>query len=176
MANTKNLINFAKGKDKKAKSPTAKKSTEKKPENKPLSPEEERDLKAKETVNKLLEGVEFAPKNDDVSFEIEVEQPKNVEWLTEQVNALMSENELFKNELAIAKADYTKIFEENQRIRSGAGIPHVANDGVLVLFDELQNNYLRYPPNIVNQTNVNVRYLLNRMCELFPEVNKIKKF
>jgi hypothetical protein len=173
MANTKNLINFAKGKDKKTKPPTAKKSTEKKP----LSPEEERDLKAKETVNKLLEGVEFTPKNDDVSFEIEeAEQPKNVEWLTEQVNALTSENELFKNELAIAKADYTKIFEENQRIRSGAGIPHVANDGVLVLFDELQNNYLRYPPNIVNQTNVNVRYLLNRMCELFPEVNKIKKF
>jgi len=177
MANTKNLISFAKAGGKN-KPQDAKKPVEKKVE-KPLTAEEERDLKAKEKVKELLGDVNMSPKKDDDElFEMETESPKNIEWFTEQITALSAENELLKNELQIAKADYGKIFNENQRIRSGAGIPasNASNNGVTVLFSELQNNYLKYPANTRNETNVNVRYLLNRMSELFPEVSKVRKF
>lgn len=176
MANTKSLINFAKAGGKN-KTQDAKKPVEKKVE-KPLTAEEERDLKAKQKVEELLGDVNMSPKKDDELFEMETESPKNVEWFTEQITALSAENEVLRDESQIAKADYRKIFEENQRLRSGAGIPasNAPNNGAIILFGELQNNYLRYPTHTRNETNVNVRYLLNRMSELFPEVSKIRKF
>ena len=173
-----NLIKLAKGEEKKTKNPVTKKPVEKVVE-KQLTQAEERDIKAKETVDKLLDGVDLLPKKDDELLEMETEQPKSIDWLTEQIAALTTENELLKSELAVAKADYVKIFDENQRIKNMVTAnPAVGDfdDKVLALFNELQNQYLKYPPAVMNETQVNVRYVLNKMCELFPFVNRMKRF
>lgn len=165
MANTKNLISFAKKGGKGDKEENVKSSET------PLTPEEERDLKAKQKVNELLSDVDLNPKKEEL-IEMESEpQPKDVEWLSEQVTALTAENDVLKSELEIAKNDYAKL----QSARP-ATISSASNDAAFVLFKELQDNYLKYPSQARNQTTVNVRYMLNRLCQLFPEFNKIKKF
>jgi hypothetical protein len=171
------LIKLAKGTDRNiVVKPKATKSAEKKSEKKPLSPEEERDIKVKERVDELLDGVDLKPKKDDELLEVENESPKGTEWLTEQIAALTTENELLKGELTVAKADYSKIFIENQRLRSGANASTTSDNNILTLFNELQNHYLKYPPAIKNQTDVNVKYLLDKMCDLFPIVLRVKRF
>lgn len=170
MANAKNLVSFAK-KGKKT-------SEEQIPAEKSLTPAEERDIKAKQKVEELLEDVNLEPKKSEDVLELDETKGKDAEWLSEQVTALTSENEILKSELEVAKTDYRKIFDENLKIRSGAGIPAVnaPNNGALMLFNELQANYLKFPAQTKDKTTVNVRYLLNRMCDLFPEVKQIKKF
>ena len=77
----KSLVNLALGGNKKA-TPAKKKEVvvEKK-----LSPEEERDLKAKETVKNLLDGAEInltpKPKEEDL-LEVDETQVKSADWLT----------------------------------------------------------------------------------------------
>jgi len=166
-----NLIKLAKGTPKKAE--TAKKPVEEKK----LTPAEERDLKAKAKVEELLQDVSLTPqsKAEEESL-IELDEPKGMEWLTEQVTALTAENDVLKAELVTAKEDYRRIFEELQRFKSGAGVADVSSDSILALFAELQTEYLRYPPEIMNQTKVNVKYLLDKLAYLFPVVKKIKKF
>mgnify|MGYP000865355374 CR=1 FL=1 len=169
MANTRKLVSFAK---------TGKKPSEAKKsvDEKPLTPAEERDAKAKQKVEELLSDVILEPKKED-AFELENDENNdNVEWLSEQVATLTSSNEQLRSELEIAKEDYRKIFDENQKLRSNVSIPHVSNDGVLVLFNELQGNYLKYPQQTRNSTTVFVRYILDRMLAIFPETKKIRKF
>lgn len=169
MASTKKLMSFAK---------TGKKSSEAKipAEVKQLTPAEERDVKAKQKVEELLSDVNLTPKKDDDVLEFDDSKPQDVEWLSEQVTALTSENELLRSEVEVAKNDYRKIFDENQKLRANVNIPHVSNDGVLTLFNELQGNYLKYPQQTRNSTTVFVRYMLDRMLDLFPETKKIRRF
>jgi len=177
-----NLIKLAKGTTKKAE--PAKKA-EKKEVEKPLTPAEERDLKAKAKVEELLQDVSLVPqsKEEDKGDEtlIELDEVKGTDWLTEQVTALNAENDLLKADLAIAKEDYRRIFEENQRIKSGAGI---SDDGeiktkVVELFNELQNNYISMGVNqMTGAPNFIIRPVgfMNRMIVFFPFLQKIKKF
>ena len=62
MAKAQNLVKLAKGGDKKTKPPV---------DEKPLSPLEERDKKAKQKVQELLDGFDLAPKKDDELLEVE---------------------------------------------------------------------------------------------------------
>jgi len=169
------LISMAKGEDKKSKT-TAKKE---KVVEKVLSPEEERDLKAKEKVASLLEGVDLSlNKNETKEDLLEVEpESKDVEWLGDQVSKLTEENERLKSEVDVAKGDYAKLLDEFQKVRGGvlAGDPN-SDSGtklkVVQLFNELQaqqislgDNFFIHPPSF-----------LMRLLMFFPFLEKEKRF
>lgn len=177
---TKNLMNLARGSNKK---PVAKKTVEKKVVAKTITPAEERDLKAKAKVEELLQDVNLSPdrKDDLLEIETENEQPKKgAEWLEEQVTLLTEKNELLRSELALAKEDYTRIFHENQRIKSGTG----SNDGavaakVIELFNELQENHIKMGTDRntgVGNFRIFCPGFLNRMITFFPFLASVKRY
>jgi hypothetical protein len=177
-----NLIKLAKGSDKKGK--PARKPVEKKVEEKPLSPEEERDLKAKQKVKELLNDVELVPKENEEILEIEEKKIEGVDWLTEEVTKLTSQNEQLKE-------DYRKILEENKRLKGGKPGTVVApsapvDDSVVQaklvqLFHELQSNYMKNPgmspvyPGVPNFTIHPVAFM-ERMIMFFPFLGKERRY
>lgn len=180
MAKDSSLIKLATGGNKKT--VPVKKAVAKVAE-KVLTPEEARDVKAKEKVKELLEGVNLSLKpvnKEDELFEIENE-PKGSEWLQEQVSLLASENQNLKNELEVAKESYTRIFTEFQNIKGGAGI---VDDGVLKsqvvkLFHEIQSNYVNMGKNQYTGEpyfRIVPGAFLNRMIQFFPFLQQEKKF
>jgi hypothetical protein len=190
--NNKKLVNLATGKGKTPAKEVAKKE---KVVEKVLSPEEQRDLKAKETVKELLTGVELdlTVKPKEELLEMGGDEDGGVEnagdvWLQEQVAALTSENEVLKIENDTLKLNYQKILAENQAIKAGAGIQS-DNDlktGILTIFHELQSNYIKMGFNqqprqeIVQQGEPNFRIapaaFINRLIVFFPFLAKEKRF
>jgi hypothetical protein len=177
MAENNKLLNLAKG-NKKA--TPAKKTGVKK--EKVITPEEQRDLKAKAKVKELLDGVDLSPtKKEDDLLEISKEEQHGTDWLQEQVGLLSSENELLKADLAVAKSDYQKLLVENQQIKQGVGIQDESTlkTGVLTIFHEIQSQHLKNPgftqfgtPNFV----IFPPAFLNRMIMYFPFLQKEKRF
>jgi len=176
MAKKNNLVALAKGGDKK----TAAKKPVVKAVEKPTTPEEERDLKAKAKVEELLQGVELTPKKDEL-LEFEAEPKEGVEWLEEQVTSLSEVNQTLRTELAQAKDDYRRIFEENQRIKTGVGIQ---DDGVLKtnvtkLFIELQDAFISMGNNPQTGAPNLIIYpvaFLNKLLAFFPFLKEYKRF
>jgi hypothetical protein len=171
----KSLVNLATGKK-----PVVKK--EEKVTKKLLTPEEERDLKAKETVNKLLSGADLTPPKEKKDELLEVEpEVKGNEWLQEQVSLLSSENVVLRNDLDVAKDSYARIFAENQRIKTGAGIADegVLKSQVIKLFHELQSNYINMGKDQYTG-DPNFRIIpgafLNRLIQFFPFLQQEKRF
>jgi len=171
MAETKNYAKLAKGTAKKstaAKKPAAKKVV------KPKTPAEERDLKAKATVEKLLSNVDLSPSKDEL-LEFDDDTPKEgQEWLEEQVT-------LLTQQLEVAKADYTRIFNENQQIKSGVGIQGSddVKTNVTKLFVELQDAFLAMgkdpqtgAPNLI----IFPVAFLNKLLAFFPFLKQYKRF
>lgn len=177
MATNKNLVKLAKGDTKKA--PATKKTAVKK---ETLTPEEERDLKAKAKVQELLADVTLTPKKEeDELLEISKEEQQGTDWLQEQVSALSSENQLLKADLAVAKDDYQKILVENQRLKAGVGVQDEGPMKVAVttIFHEIQSNYLKNPGNTQFGTPNFVIVppaFLNRMIMYFPFLQQEKRF
>jgi len=166
------LIGLAKGEDKKAKTPANKKEVV-------LTPAEERDLKAKAKVDKLLEGVDLTLKKGDDLLEIDT-PPKDsgdILWLQDEVSKLTEENERLKSEVALAKGDYGKLFDDYQKVRSGVLSSDPNNDGalrlkVVQLFNEIQAqqislgaNFFIHPPSF-----------LLRLIMFFPFLESEKRF
>jgi hypothetical protein len=179
------LFKFAKGNEK------PKKQQEKE---KNLTPEEERDLKAKQMANTLLQDVKI-PKigeqaNDDLlevdnnhgnSTEINcLSASLSVEWLTEQLSLLTVENEKLRNEIMVAKEDYAKIFAEYQRFKgTAAPVDGEIKIKIIELFDELQNNYISMGINPhTGRENFIVRFpnFLQRMILFFPFLESKRKY
>ena len=183
----KNLINLAKSSKSvttlKSKEST-KKTTVNKPVEKKLTPEEQRNLKAKETVEKLLEDspiVTLEKKEELLEIDEEPQQPKGVDWLEEQVTLLSEKNDALTAELALAKGDYQKLFEEHQQIRNGFGVSDNSDvkAKVFELFDELQTNHLRMgtdPQTGVGNFRIYCPGFLNRMLAFFPFLNEVKRY
>ena len=158
------------------------------------TPDEIRNEKAKAKVEELLEGVSFLPtevkedKADDGLLYISSEASNNIDWLQEQVALLTSENEVLRNEATQAKENYTKIFNENQRIKSGGGIVDdgVLKEGVMKVFHELQSNYLKMGMSnsprqeIIPAGEPNFRIapaaFINRLILYFPFLQQEKRF
>jgi len=174
----KSLVSLAKGKK------TAPAIKKEKVVEKILSKDEERDLKAKETVKELLTDVELdltvKPKDELLEVENE-EQAKGGEWLQEQVALLSSENELLRIENQTLKGDYQKMLNENMAIKSGAGIQgdNEVKNGVLTIFHEIQSQYMKNPgftpygtPNFV----IVPAAFINRLIVFFPFLAKEKRF
>lgn len=190
MAKNSKLINLATGTKKPVQKEVVKKE---KVVEKKLTPDEERDLKAKARVDELLNGakLDITPKAKEDLLEIEGEAPAdagNSEWLQEQVALLTSENELLKIENDGLKKNYQKIFNENQQIKAGAGIQSDGDlkTGVLTIFHELQSNYIKMGFNqqprqeMVLQGEPNFRIhpaaFINRLIVFFPFLANEKRF
>lgn len=146
----------------------------------PRTPEEERTLKAKKAVEDLMEGLDFEPKKegDTKTTSITTEQKEGIEWLQEQVGLLSDEAERLRWELAQAKEDYTKIF---QQLQNKNGNPNnMLNDtlveNILSMFNELQDNMLGRNPERTPHDIVKIEYLLRQMMVMFPFTEQYKKF
>jgi hypothetical protein len=187
MAAKSNLVKLATGSGKKA-TPVKEEKKEVVKE-KVLSPTEQRDLKAKEVVKELLVDVDLTlkTKKDDL-LEVDAEPSslnKGDMWLQEQVSLLASENQNLQNELQVIKADYTKLFNETQRLKGGGGSG--ANDeelkrGILTVFHEIQANYMKNPGFTTQPTVGTPNFVivpaafLNRMIQFFPFLAHEKRF
>jgi len=178
-----NLVSLAKGGRKPA-APAKKPATRKpaaKAAAKPKTAEEERDLKAKAKVEELLGDIELTPKKKEELLEFVDDASKGgQEWLEEQVTSLSEVNEGLRAELAVAKEDYKKIFEENKKIKSGAGIQDdgTAKTNVIKLFIELQDAFIamgKNPQGVPNLVIYPVAFL-NKLLVFFPFLKEHKKF
>ena len=173
------LVSLAKTSKKpaaKKRKPAAKKAVAKKPAAKKLTPVEERDLKAKATVDELLKNspITTLDKKDELLEldEVTNEEPKGVEWLEEQVGLLNQQKEALTAELGVVKI-------ENETLKMGGG----SNDGdtqkvVIQLFNELQENFVKM--GVDNQGIGNFRIycpgFLNRMITFFPFLEQHKRY
>lgn len=174
MNKTNNLVNLAKGGGKKSPPPAVKKPEVKVVE-KLKTPEEERDIKAKQRVEELLNGVDLMPKKEEELFEI-VEPKEGLEWLEEQVSLLSEQNEALRSELGVAKADYSRLYESQRGGSGNSGQNETILQNVLIMFNELQNNMLGHNQERTSWSTVNVVHVLNQMISLFPFTEKYKKF
>ncbi len=187
MTKKNDLIGLAKNSKKTTnavKKPVEKKTT-KKVVNEP-TPEEIRDKKAKETVQKLLEDspIITLDKKDEL-MELDepvMEAPKGIEWLEEQVTLLTEKNEALKSELVLAKEDYKRIFNENQNLKNG-GFNSNTSDGevksvVIQLFNELQDNHIKLGVDERGIGNFRIYCpgFLNRMIKFFPFLEQVKRY
>lgn len=177
----KNLIKLAKGSSSNTtKAPIAKKPVVK-VDKKPITPAEERDIKAKAKVEELLHDVDLTPTKKDDLLEIDNSEDKGEGWLQEQVSRLSEENERLRSEAALAKEDYSKIFTEFQEIKSGV----VSSDSnselkgkIFQLFAEIQANLISmgYKPSGEPWFEIRPVAFLNRLIMFFPFLEKEKKF
>jgi len=153
---------------------------------KQTTPEEDRDIKAKQTVEKLLEDIPLISKEKkEELIEIAPEDKvintgaTNKVWLKEQIDLLSSENENLRIELETAKNNYTKIFEELQRKRENNSdelINETIKQNIFALFNELQCNFLGQNPEKRVWPYANIKILLDKMITYFPFTANIKRF
>ena len=180
-----NLMKLAKGKKKIIlKAPAIKKEEVKVPEKVPekvLTPEEERDLKTKAKVEELLDGVNMTLKTEEKKEDfIEVEpepNSKDVNWLEEQVSKLSEENESLKSEAALAKSDYSRIFEAFQELKNGVTLNTSNSDEqlqvkVIELFNEIQAQYL----SIGTTSIIFTPAFLNKLIKFFQFLDEHRRF
>jgi hypothetical protein len=143
-----------------------------------ISPEEERDLKAKAKVEELLQDVQLtSEKKEEELLEVD-EEPKGIEWLEEQIQLLSDANENLKAELILTKEDYSKIFEENQRLKDGVGDGAIKLK-VIELFNEIQNNHLQLgsdPITNIGNFRIYCPGFLNRLILFFPFLESVRKY
>jgi hypothetical protein len=146
---------------------------------KPKTKEEERDIKAKETVEKLLEGVELVPKKENDTVEIETTVHKEgKEWLEEQVGLLSEQVEQLRSELGQSKEDYTKIYQELQLKKGNPKdlLNETLVQNVVLMFNELQANLTGRNQERTPHDIVKIDYLLNQIMLLFPFTEQYRKF
>jgi hypothetical protein len=176
-----NLVKLAKGKKEAPVAPAVKEEV-KVPE-KVLTPEEERDLKAKAKVDELLDGIKLTPdtekKDDLLEVADEDEEPKGVEWLEEQMTRLVEENEKLKAEAELAKGDYAKLFAAFQQQKNTVvlndnpnGTDTALKAKVVQLFNELQANWLSLGHNFI----IVPPAFMNRLIMFFPFLEDQKRF
>ncbi len=190
---TSDLVKMAKTK----KSPsstiknTTKKTIEAKKVAKPLEEvEEDRDTKAKKTVEKLLEGISFNPLDYKKKVEEEPEYGDDgeedgetnennsggTEWLEQQVTELTEINEYLRNQLAVIPQNNTKnlISDEVQLVDNNVKM------NVIKLFMELQTVYMNVGFNY--QTNpprsnmiIFPEKFMARLLDFFPFLEEYRK-
>jgi len=125
------------------------------------SPEKERELKAKQKVEELLQDVPLSnPKT------VKNEEPKKVglDWLEEEVGKLSEENEKLRADLANAKEDLLK--------RGGVNNDDDALQlAIIALFNRVQGNFFKIP-NLV----LLAKPFMNEMIDFFPFLKNEKKY
>ena len=172
----KSLIGLATGKKKVRSS--------KKVENE-RTPEEERDIKAKMAVEKLLEDVSLiTEKKDSVNkTPITSIRQDNAEWLQEQVSLLSAENENMRFELSEAKENYAKIYADFKKSRETGGnsdndyLLETIKQNVIWLFNDVQNNLMGNNPERQQYTTIDSKiFLEKKMIPIFAFTESFKRF
>lgn len=180
MAKEKSLVKLAKSGTKKATPKPQTKEVKAVKVEKPLTPEEERELKAKAKVEELLKDSELlAPPKEEELIEIGHEEPiHGVDWLEEQFQKLSEENERVKSELALSKEDYQRLFQQYQQSRGSVSqMTDSAEIGeiktrVTMLFNELQQQQLSLGANFF----IHPPSFLLRMIKFFPFLAQERRF
>lgn len=172
MTMKKNLASLSKG----TKSTTKKTSTRGRKTTTTTKKQEEsnnRDLKAKETVNKLLDEVPLINKKEENENVDNKEIKKGTDWLEEQLQTLVDKNENLEKEVITAKENYKKIFDDYQKLKKEKNNQvSPEKTKVLQLFNELQDNYGKLGQNF----KVYFPAFLNRMVMFFPFLSNHKKY
>lgn len=174
-----NLISLAKGKNNVKKSSQVLKKPVPKAQEKHKTPEEERDLKAKKKVEELLQDVDLEIINKEeknVLDEHSSENGQGIEWLTEQVGLLSEQNENLRNELAQAKDDYSRLLQDFQNKNGNNNVNETILQNMLILFNELQNNFLGINAEKTSWTTASIPHMLKKMLSMFPFLETYKKF
>lgn len=155
------------------------KKVEKKKVEKPISPEEERDIKARATVAELLQDVPLTLEKQEKLIEIDnnpsTEDVKSKEWLEEQVELLGDSNKNLKAELELAKGDYQRIFADYQKLKQGTNVGSVEGQvaqNVARVFIELQSNYFQHGQNFI----IHPVAFMNRLIMYFPFLQSEKRY
>jgi len=173
---TKNAVGIAKGKPTTRK-PATRKPVAKKTAAPKLTPEQERDLKAKQKVEELLKNSPFTKldKKEDLLVLDEDQEPKGTEWLQEQLPLLIEQLQKLNTELTTEKQKNEVLTQKLQN----AGGDGEATKAINMLFDELQTNHIKMgknpstgAPNLV----IHPIAFLNRLIQLFPPLAKKKQF
>lgn len=140
------------------------------------------DEQAKARVEKLVDEVTLDPQpNDLLVLEDEKDgvifDDGSLEWLKEQVGTLSEEREVLRAEVAQAKEDYARLFEENQSLKQVEPDAHMKS-AITRVFHELQSNHMKMgkdpatgKPNFV----VIVPAFLNRLIMFFPFLESEKR-
>jgi len=166
----KNLIKLAKG----AKKTPTKKTPTKKTIQKPKSSTDERELKAKQKVEELLQDVPLVIEKKDDLLEVDnTENKVSVEWLEEQITLLSEKNESLKAELEISKADFQEL--KNCGVSNDDGVKLK----VIELFNEIQENHLKLgtdPNTGIGNFRIYCPGFLNRLIVFFPFLAKEKRY
>jgi hypothetical protein len=149
----------------------------------------EKDIKAKERVDKLLDGIELKTNDKKkVSDRIAVlENSKGDKWIESQLDAVTDENEKLKTDLSKsmldtkqAKEDYKKLFESKNQIAPSLApstAPSLAPSKInvdkisklKVFLIELDNQMRGRNKNRTPNPDVRVSYVLKKLVEIFPE-------
>lgn len=192
---TSDLVKIAKTTKKPTPSTTKKVVTKKEVEPKkvvkPVEVEEDRDTKAKKTVEKLLEGISFNPLDykkkeveevDEDGGEYDGEQPEHEngssnEWLEQQVTELTQINEYLRNQLANSSPQNTSGNYTSKDVILG---DNNVKENVVKLFMELQTVYMNVGFNYstgVPRTNmiINPEQFMVRLLDFFPFLEDYRK-
>ena len=180
-----NLAKLAKGNNKKlpevVKKPQVKSIIKPKVVEVKLTPEEERDIKAKQKVEELLQGVDLtinpSANVEEVVDENTPQSAETNEWLEEQAGLLSDQTEILRSELAIAREDYARLYENMQNSRGGNSNGYENEtmiQNILTIYNELDSNLRGKNAEGQIWTTVDIRYLLNQMNQLFPFTARYK--
>ncbi|MFW6219437.1 MAG: hypothetical protein ACOC33_01085 [bacterium] len=147
--------------------------------NEPLN---DKDAKAKKTVDDLLKDIDLSPKQKEEVTK-EFKKIEGTDWLEEQVSVLTEKNEKLEKEASEAKHNYKKLYEQYETLKSGnvkkSGemIPDSElTNGIKTLFDDLQKNMLGLNQQRARYTDAKISVLLKKFLEQFPFLREIKKF
>ena len=194
---TSDIIKMAKTTKKPTPLPTkkvvVKKEVEPKKVVKPVEIEEDRDTKAKKTIEKLLEGISFNPLDykkkeveevDEDGGEYDGEQPEHEntggnEWLEQQVTELTQINEYLRNQLANSSTQ-TQDNLTNYTTKEVVLEDNNVKENVVKLFIELQTVYMNVGFNYstgIPRTNmiINPEQFMVRLLDFFPFLENYRK-
>ena len=190
---TSDLVKMAKTTKKTTPSATKKVVTKKEEPKKivkPVEVEEDRDTKAKKTVEKLLEGISFNPLDykkkeveevDEDAGEYDSEQPEHEnggsnEWLEQQVTELTQINEYLRNQLANSTPQNGSNYTNKDIMLQDNNV----KENVVKLFMELQTVYMNVGFNYssgIPRTNmiINPEQFMIRLLDFFPFLEDYRK-
>lgn len=186
---TSDLLKMARGPKPKAK-PAKEKVVETKIIKPKTEPEEDRDTKARKTVEKLLEGINLNPNENKIDNTLinnvyEDESSENTggnEWLEQQVSDLTEMNEYLRNQLANLSSQPDNQQDEQPRYNNQDIVLEDNNIkiNVVKLFTELQTAYINVGFNYnVNPPKSNLiiypEQFMSRLLNFFPFLENYRK-
>lgn len=146
--------------------------------------EKEKENKAKERVEKLLDGIELKT-NDKKKVTDRVallENEKSDSWMEDQLDAVTQENEKLKTDLSKAmldvkqaKEDYKKLFESKAAPSPApsSAPSKISSDKISklkILLIEMDNQMRGRNKARTPNPDVRVSYVIKKLMDIFPEV------